>query len=86
MVRVVQKMHNGFDLLEYFATRQWSFPCDNLLSLYDSLGETDQKLFNFDIRKVDWRTYTQNFYIGIRRHLMKEDDDNVPKALKHMQR
>ena len=79
-------MHNGFDLLEYFATRQWSFPCDNLLSLYDSLSETDQKLFNFDIRKVNWRTYTKNSYIGIRRHLMKEDDANVPEALKRMQR
>jgi len=86
MVNLVRRMHSGFKLLEYFAMRQWSFPCDNLISLYDSLNETDKKLFNFDIRQVNWRTYTHNFYIGLRRHLMKEEDDNVPKALKHMQR
>lgn len=86
MIRLVKKMHNSFGLLEYFANRQWSFPCKNLLNLYDSLSENDKELFNFDIRKVNWQDYTRNFYIGIRRHLMKESDDNVPEAMRRMKR
>lgn len=86
MVKLVRKMHNAFDLLEYFASRQWSFPCDNLLRLCDSMSEVDRTLFDCDVRRICWRDYTHNFYIGIRRHLLKEEDDNVPKAQRRMAR
>lgn len=86
MIRLVRRMHNAFNMLEFFTNHEWIFPCDNLLKLTDSLSPVDQKLFDFDVRKIDWREYTYNMYIGIRRHLLKEDDENVHKAKKRFAR
>lgn len=86
MVRLVRRMHNAFQMLEYFATRQWKFPSDNLVALNKSLNETDRKVFDFDVTKIDWNVYTHNMYLGMRRHLLKEDDDNVEKARKRFTR
>ncbi|RWS29996.1 fatty acyl-CoA reductase-like protein, partial [Leptotrombidium deliense] len=80
MVKVVAKMHSAFDLLEFFAKRQWSFPCRNVRSLFASMSETDRELFFIDVKAIDWRSYSYDFFMGIRRYLLKEDDSNVPKA------
>ncbi|RWS03756.1 fatty acyl-CoA reductase CG5065-like protein [Dinothrombium tinctorium] len=80
MVKVVNKMHNAFNLLEFFAQRQWSFPCNNLLAMYNSLPPKDRELFPMNVREVNWHAYSHDFYMGIRRHLLKEDDSNIEKA------
>ena len=84
MVRLVKLMHRAFDMLGYFARREWSFPCNNLFSLLDQMSPADQKTFYMDVRKVNWRNYIHDFYMGIRRYLLKEDDSNIPDARKRM--
>jgi hypothetical protein len=86
MVRLVRRMHNAFTLLEYFASHQWNLPSNNLTALNKSLNETDRKMFDFDVSQIDWVNYTYNMYIGMRRHLLKEEDDNVEKARKRFSR
>ena len=81
---MVGKMHQAFELLTYFARRQWSFPCDNFLKLNESLTETDKCKFNIDISKLNWRIYTHKLYLGIRKYLLKEEDSTIPKAKKRL--
>lgn len=84
LVRLVGKMHSGFELLTYFARRQWSFPCDNFNQLSDSLTEEDKLKFNIDISTINWRNYTHRLYLGIRKYLLKEEDSTIPEAKKRM--
>jgi fatty acyl-CoA reductase len=84
MVRLVRRMHHAFDLLGYFARREWSFPSNNLFALYDSMSDVDRQMFKLDIRQVNWRAYIHDSYMGIRRYLLKEDDANIEKARKRM--
>lgn len=84
MVRLVKRMHHAFDLLGYFARREWSFPTNNLLALIDKMSTEDQQTFKMDVRDVDWHAYCADFYMGIRRYLLKEDDTNIEKARKRM--
>lgn len=84
MVRLVKLMHRAFDMLGYFARREWRFPCNNLFELANQLTEEDRNVFFMDVRSVDWRSYIHDFYMGIRRYLLKEDDSNISDARKRM--
>ena len=45
--------------------------------LYHSLSPSDQKHFNFDISRIDWRDYLQKIHIpGIKRHFLKLGDES----------
>jgi len=84
MVRLMRRMHHAFDMLGYFARREWDFPSNNLIALYESMSTTDQTLFNIDVKQVKWREYIHDSYLGIRRYLLKEEDSNIEAARKRM--
>ena len=45
--------------------------------LYHSLSPSDQRHFNFDISRIDWRQYLQEIHIpGIKRHFLKMGDES----------
>ncbi len=63
---------------------QWSNRnCDRLLSV---MSAQDRNMFDFNLRNLDWEEYTNNFCMGTKRYLLKEDMANLPKARKHMKR
>ena len=80
MVKMTQKMHRAFTVLEHFTTKEWCFHNDNYYQIYDQLSEEDQKTYFSDVRKIDWRKYAESLYLGTRRYLLKEDDSTVEKA------
>ena len=84
MVRLMKRMHHAFDLLGYFARREWDFPSNNLIELYESMSSTDKILFNIDVKQVQWREYIHDSYMGIRRYLLKEEDSSIDAARKRM--
>lgn len=46
-------------------------------ALYDSLSPSDRQLFNFDISRIDWRSYFQEVHIpGIKRHFLKLGEES----------
>jgi hypothetical protein len=79
-------MHHAFDLLGYFARREWSFPNANVLHLHEQMSVVDRKTFRIDVRQVVWQSYMHDLYMGIRRYLLKEDDANIAQARKRMNR
>lgn len=80
LVKVTQKMHRAFQVLEKFTTKEWLFHSDNYFYILDQLPEEDQKEYFSDVRKIDWRKYAESVYLGTRRYLLKEDDSTVEKA------
>ncbi len=86
MVRITSKMHNAVKVMNYFTQNQWTFKSDNLNKLWNRLKIEDKNEFNFDMSSIDWKSLGENMHFGIRKHLLNESDDNIPKARKRMQR
>ncbi|CAG2176235.1 unnamed protein product, partial [Oppiella nova] len=80
MVKVTRKMHRAFEVLEHFTSKEWVFHNRNYYDIHDRLSPEDQRLYFSDIRRLDWRIYAENLYLGTRRYLLKEDDSNIDKA------
>ena len=54
-----------------YAETKSKFMTDNTKELWESLHPEDQRDFNFDISRLDWRNYIQEVYIpGVKRYLL----------------
>ena len=76
-------MHHAIDLMQYFALRDWKFKSNNYIKMMADMSEYDGKTFNCDIRSVeDEEAAIANVWLGCRRYILKEPDDNVTLARK----
>ena len=57
-----------------------------LLQVYDNLSKTDQVLFDFDIRKLDWNLFFMRYVRGGRIQLLNEPLDNIYETRRHYRR
>ena len=48
--------------------------------MFDSLEEEDKKKFNFDHQSFKWEEVVDSNLVGIRKFLMKEEPETMPKA------
>lgn len=80
MVKVQNKLSKAADCLEYFTTHQWEFDDENVRKLSTTLNEYDKKEFCFDVAKIDWEVYLEDYILGIRRFIFKEETSSIPKA------
>lgn len=80
MVRVQKKFKKAISVLEFFTTHEWKFHSTNVRNLLLKLNEHDRKLFNFDVKQVNWKKYIDNYVEGIRLYILKEDPESSHKA------
>jgi fatty acyl-CoA reductase len=86
MVRLYEKLHRAVKALEWFTTREWKFGTNNVLMLIDQLKGVDKEAFHFDIRQLHWPTYWEDYVIGIRKYILKEENSSLPKARSNLKR
>ncbi|RWS29833.1 putative fatty acyl-CoA reductase-like isoform X2 [Leptotrombidium deliense] len=86
MVKVYGKLHRAVEALEFFTIREWRFKSDNVISLFEQLEEKDKELFHFDVRDLHWPTYWEDYVIGIRKFVLKEENSTLPQARRSLQR
>lgn len=79
--KLTAKLHHGYEILLPFTTMEYTCSNENLLAAYDELHPDDKEEFNFDPRRIDWKTNFRDCYYGCRVRLLKEDMSNVPAAL-----
>ncbi|MFA6107946.1 MAG: SDR family oxidoreductase [Candidatus Latescibacterota bacterium] len=61
------------ELFTPYTTLNCRFEATRVLALYASLPPDEQRRFNMDVRRIDWRTYYQRVHLpGLRRHVLKE--------------
>lgn len=61
------------DLYDSYANADYIFDTTNTRGLLDDLSGHDRALLDFDVQRIDWRTYLQEIHIpGLRRHVLKE--------------
>lgn len=50
------------------------------------MSESDRRVFNFDVREIDWRAYFETYVQGIRQWILKDDPSTLPQARKTLVR
>ncbi|CAH2001249.1 unnamed protein product [Acanthoscelides obtectus] len=84
MVKIQNKLTKAASCLEYFTTQQWQFNDENVRNLVSTLNEVDKEVFCFDVAKIDWNKYIEDYVLGIRRFIFKEERTSLPKARRQM--
>ncbi|XP_074601051.1 putative fatty acyl-CoA reductase CG5065 [Brevipalpus obovatus] len=77
---VYTKVHRAINALEYFTINEWTYKADNFVGLMRSLNEDDQKIFYINIGDISWFDYMENYVLGVRRFLLREDPSTLPEA------
>lgn len=73
-------------VLPYFFLNSFKFDPSSRLKLIDEfMNEHDRRLFNCDVRRLDWNSFARDITLGIRRHLIGEPDDTLPEARQKLQ-
>jgi fatty acyl-CoA reductase len=86
MVRVQKKLQQAVTCLEFFTTHEWLFTNDNVTRLLMHLHPLDRKIFNFDVLEIDWKLYLEQYILGTRRFILKEDPSTFPAARSHLRK
>jgi len=85
-MRIQQKLRRSVLSLDYFTTKSWQFDAHNMHDLAGRLSIEDKKNFNFDVARIQWNTYLENYCVGTKIYALKEDITKMPEARKHVQR
>ncbi|XP_065092505.1 putative fatty acyl-CoA reductase CG5065 [Ochlerotatus camptorhynchus] len=87
LAKVQRKIYNANVALEYFICNNWEFKNNNFIRLASEIKPEDNKDFYYrDFIEFDITLYFRNCILGVRRYLLHEKDENIPKALKHQRR
>ena len=52
--------------------------------LAQSLTEEDRNLFYFQLDTVDWSSFMEDYILGIRKYLLKQDPSTIPTCRNKM--
>lgn len=77
---IYQKVHRTSAALEHFTMNEWIYRADNFRSLNNELTDEDKATFMIDVAKIDWRSYMENYVLGVRHYLLKEDPSTIDAA------
>lgn len=81
MLKIAKRIKSAADTGEFFAMHNWVFQSDNMLQLIRDVRQAeDGEDFNCDMSAMDWDEYVHHYMWGIRRFVLKDDDDSLKAA------
>ena len=81
-----QRAFRAISSFDYFFKRQWLFVGENSVKLWDTLSETDRKLFYFDVKAINWSAYFEIYVLGVRQFILKDDLSTLPKSRNNLKK
>ncbi|XP_055374503.1 uncharacterized protein LOC129607499 [Condylostylus longicornis] len=86
-MKTARKLQIALRAGSYVTLRDWVFDNKNQRKLSDKInGATDGKEFNCNIEKLDYDDYIRNYMIGIRKFILKDEDDSMVSSRKKLAR
>uniref|UniRef100_A0A336K3G5 Fatty acyl-CoA reductase n=1 Tax=Culicoides sonorensis TaxID=179676 RepID=A0A336K3G5_CULSO len=79
VVKIYRKIAKFQSAVGSFFNIDYKFSNKKMTTLIDEIPEKEK--FECDIRKVVWDDFWPSYIRGLRRYMMKEDDDTIPEAL-----
>ncbi len=78
MEAVLERLESLVDTYCGYTHLDCEFETENTRRLFEALNPEDQREFNFDVTRIDWREYIQEIHIpGLKHHVLKEGDGAV---------
>lgn len=74
---IYEKVHRTTVALEYFTKNEWIYRTENFQALNEKLSPDDKRRFIIDVRKINWPEYMENYVLGVRHYLLKEDPSTI---------
>ncbi|XP_071955375.1 fatty acyl-CoA reductase 1-like [Antedon mediterranea] len=84
MMKIYDKMQKAVATLEFFTTNNWEWTNNNSQLLQTLMTEEDKKTFFLDVRPLHWPTYLENYCIGTKKFVLKENLSDLPAARSHI--
>lgn len=81
LVKGYQKINKFCDVIAYFTMNQWNFSNNNTQALWKRLNKTDQNIFEFSMKLVNWDQYFHTYVRGGRAYLLKDSLDTIPEGM-----
>uniref|UniRef100_A0A2K6RYA1 Fatty acyl-CoA reductase n=1 Tax=Saimiri boliviensis boliviensis TaxID=39432 RepID=A0A2K6RYA1_SAIBB len=86
MTKLMNRLLRTVSMMEYFVNQSWEWSTYNTEMLMSELSPEDQRVFNFDVRQLNWLEYIENYVLGVKKYLLKEDMAGIPEAKQHLKR
>lgn len=86
MVKTQNRLVKMIKTVQFFITRQWNFTDDNVRNLLTEMSQKDRQTFQFDISVIDWDKYLENYVLGIREFLLKQNPKSLSSCRRKMSR
>lgn len=71
-------------MLEYFTTKEWEFTNDKSYEMGQYLNDKEKEIYKIDGEGIELKKYFVNCILGLRRNNLKESDDMLPAAKRHL--
>ncbi|XP_039481262.1 putative fatty acyl-CoA reductase CG5065 isoform X1 [Drosophila santomea] len=85
MLRVQEKISTGLGVLQFFTLNAWIFRSENYSSLWNKLNEEDKAIFNMNMNTENTEEeYMVECAKGARKFILKEKEEDLPRARVHM--
>lgn len=84
LMRVQKRIIKGFEVFEYYANNQWDFVNDDSLKARSILNPRERETYKIDGQGIDYVDYFTNCVHCTRLYILKETDDTIPAAKRHM--
>ncbi|XP_068623501.1 fatty acyl-CoA reductase 1-like [Battus philenor] len=84
LLRVHRRISKGFDVFEYYTNNQWDFKSDAGQRVRKNLNAREKEDYKFDAVGVNISNYFEDCIRAARVYMLKETDDTIPAAKRHM--
>ncbi|KAG7274828.1 hypothetical protein CRUP_038801 [Coryphaenoides rupestris] len=84
MMKTITRLHKAMMVLEYFTSHSWAWNTDNISMLMAQMSPEDKKVFNFDVRQLNWAEYMESYCMGTKKYVLNEELSGLPAARKHL--
>ncbi|XP_053622005.1 putative fatty acyl-CoA reductase CG5065 [Plodia interpunctella] len=86
LITVSHRLQAMNKVLKFFAQREWVFHNENVRRLRARISPQDAKIYNLDPNSFDWDEHYCNFIKGTRKYLLKEKEQDIEEARKHIKK
>ncbi|GBP85825.1 Putative fatty acyl-CoA reductase CG5065 [Eumeta japonica] len=84
LLRVHRRISKGFEVFEYYTNNQWDFKSDIAQNIRKKLNARERREYKVDASGVDISKYFEDCIKAARIYILKEYDDTLPAARRHM--
>ncbi|XP_026754093.3 fatty acyl-CoA reductase wat-like [Galleria mellonella] len=80
--KVYNKAWKITSVLSHFTTNEWIFTDKNTMELYQSLCKTDQDIFAFDSKVINWKEMLLIWGVGLRKYILRDGLKDTNASMK----